>query len=109
MSVPQLAHYEERVRCVANDGRVTLVFPSPYLRHAPTALEIERMDGGTLVVEQHTVSYEEAFRAELHSFREAIVSGTAAHPGVDEAVADARWIEWIAQALVTPSGQRSIV
>jgi predicted dehydrogenase len=109
MSVPQLAHYEERVRCVANDGRVTLVFPSPYLRHAPTALEIERMDGGTLVVEEHVVSYEEAFRAELHSFREAVVSGAAAHPGVDEAVADARWIEWIAQALVTPSRQRSIV
>lgn len=100
ISVPGLAHYEERVRCVSNDWRVTLIFPSPYLRHAPTVLEVERMDGASLVVERHTVSYEEAFRAELHAFREAVLLGTPADPGVDEAVADARWIEWIARALV---------
>jgi predicted dehydrogenase len=106
ISVPGLDHYEERIRCVANDRRVTLTFPSPYLRHAPTALEVERMDGGSLVVEQHTVSYEEAFRAELHAFRDAVRSGKPAVPGVDEAVADARWIESIARALLTASRPR---
>jgi predicted dehydrogenase len=109
ISVPGLAHYEERVRCVANDHRVTLVFPSPYLRHAPTALEVERMDGASLVVEHHTVSYEEAFRAELHSFREAVLSGRPAEPGVDEAVADARWIEWIAGALLKEERRHLLV
>jgi predicted dehydrogenase len=109
MSVPGLAHYEERVRCVANDRRVTLVFPSPYLRHAPTMLEVERMEGGSLVVERHTVSYEEAFRDELHHFRDAALSDGAATPGVDEAVADARWIEWIARALVNAERRRSLV
>jgi hypothetical protein len=59
MSVPGLAHYEERVRSVATDRRVTLVFASPYLRHAPTSLEVERMDGASLVLEHHTLSYEE--------------------------------------------------
>jgi predicted dehydrogenase len=109
ISVPGLAHYEERVRCVANDRRVTLVFPSPYLRHAPTALEVERMDGASLVVEQHTVSYEEPFRDELYHFRDAVLSGAPADPGVDEAVADARWIEWIARALVNGERRRSLV
>ena len=109
ISVPGLAHYEERVRCVANDRRVTLVFPSPYLRHAPTALEVERMDGASLVVEQHTVSYEEAFRAELHHFRDTVLGGAMADPGVDEAVADARWIEWIARALVNAERRGSPV
>jgi len=99
ISVPGLAHYEERIRCVANDRRVTLVFPSPYLRHAPTALEVERMNGGSLVVEQHTVSYEEAFRDELHHFRETVLSGGTADPGVDDAAGDARWIEAIARKL----------
>jgi predicted dehydrogenase len=99
ISAPGLAHYEERVRCVANDRRVTLVFPSPYLRHAPTALEIERMNGESLVVEQHTVSYEEAFRDELYRFRETVLSGRKADPGVDDAVGDARWIEAIARKL----------
>ena len=60
------------------DTRVTLVFPSPYIRHAPTPLTIERMDGGELVVENHTVSYEEAFRAELHHFHEALQVGPRA-------------------------------
>ena len=109
ISVPALPHYEERVRCVSNDQRVTLVFPSPYLRHAPTALEVERMDGASLVVEQHTVSYEEAFRAELHSFRDAVISGAPADPGVDEAVADARWIEWIAGALLKDEHRHLLV
>ena len=109
ISAPGLAHYEERVRCVANDCRVTLVFPSPYLRHAPTSLEVERMDGASLVVEQHTVSYEEAFRDELHHFRDTVVSGTPADPGVDEAAADATWIEWIARALVNAERRRSFV
>jgi predicted dehydrogenase len=99
LSVPALAHYEERVRLVANDRRVTLVFPSPYLRHAPTLLEVERMHGDSLIVEQHTISYEEAFRDELHHFRETVLSGGRADPGVDEAVGDARWIEAIARAL----------
>ena len=108
ISVPGLAHYEERVRCVANDRRVTLVFPSPYLRHAPTALEVERMDGTSLVVEQHTVSYEEAFRDELYHFRDTVLAGGRAEPGVDEAVADARWIEWIARALVNADRRGSL-
>jgi len=85
------------------------VFPSPYLRHAPTALEFERMDGTSLVVEQHTVSYEEAFRDELYHFRETVVAGRAGDPGLDEAVADARWIESIAQALVSAERRGSPV
>jgi predicted dehydrogenase len=109
VSVPGLAHYEERVRCVANDARVTLVFPSPYLRHAPTALEVERMANASLVVEQHTVSYEEAFRQELHHFADTIRSGARADPGVDEAVADARWIESIARAFLSAERRRSLV
>jgi predicted dehydrogenase len=109
ISVPGLAHYEERVTCVANDRRVALVFPSPYLRHAPTALAVERMDGASLVVEQHTVSYEEAFRDELYHFRDTVLSGGPGDPGLDDAVADARWIEWIAHALINGERPRSLV
>jgi len=97
ISATGLAHYEERVRFIASDGRVTLTFPSPYLRHAPTLLDVERMDDDSLVVERHTVSYEEAFRDELHAFHASIVSARPAAPGVDDAVADARWIEAIAR------------
>jgi predicted dehydrogenase len=98
ISVPGLKHYEETLRFVGPDSRVTLVFPSPYIRHAPTPLTIERMDGEELVVEQHTVSYEEAFRAELHHFREAVRSGRAPEPSLADALGDARWIQQIAAA-----------
>ena len=98
ISVPGLKHYEETLRFVGPDTRVTLVFPSPYIRHAPTPLTIERMDGGDLVVENHTVSYEEAFRAELHHFHEALRSGRAPEPSLEDALGDARWIHQIAAA-----------
>ena len=98
ISVPGLKHYEERLRFVGTDARVTLVFPSPYLRHAPTALSIERGDGEALVVEDHLVSYDEPFRAELHYFRDCIQSGRAPAPSLEDALGDARWITEIAAA-----------
>jgi len=98
ISVPGVKHYEERLRFVSPEKRVTLTFPSPYLRHAATPLEIERMDGGELVVEQRTVSYEEAFRDEMHYFRRCLVEGTAPSPSLEDALGDARWIEAIARA-----------
>ncbi len=98
VSLPGVKHYEERLRFVSPNLRATLVFPSPYIRHAPTKLEVERMDGETLVVEDRVVSYDEAFRAEVHHFRESVLSGKAPAITVDEAVKDARWIEAIGRS-----------
>lgn len=98
ISLPGLRHYEERLRFVGPDGRVTLTFPSPYLRHAPTPLRIERMEGDELVLEDRTVSYEEAFRAELHHFRSCVLEGRPPAPSLEDALGDARWIQKIADA-----------
>ena len=95
---PGLRLYEERLRFVSPQMRVTLTFPSPYLRHFPTPLLIEHMDGSEVVAEQRTVSYEEAFRAELHHFHAAIAEGRPAAPSIDDALGDARWIQQIAEA-----------
>jgi predicted dehydrogenase len=107
ISVPEVAHYQEQLRFVSPERRVTLTFPSPYLRHAPTPLSIERMGGGSHVQERHTVSYEEAFRSELHHFRGAVLQGKPPSPGVEEALGDARWIEMIAKALVRDQQRRA--
>ena len=98
ISLPGVKHYEERLRFVSPKLRVTLTFPSPYLRHAPTRLEVERMDGETLVVEDRVVSYEEAFRAEVRHFRESVLSGKPPLISVAEAVRDALWIEAIGRS-----------
>lgn len=100
VSLPGVKHYEERLRFVSPKRRVTLTFPSPYLRHQPTKLEVEKMDGETLVVEDRVVSFEEAFRIELHHFRERVLSNQAPAMTVDEAVKDARWIEAIGRNYV---------
>ena len=95
-----MKHYEERLRFVSPNLRATLIFPSPYIRHAPTKLEVERMEGETLVVEDRVVSYDEAFRAEVHHFRESVLAGKAPSITVEEAVKDARWIEAIGRSYV---------
>lgn len=100
VSLPGVKHYEERLRFVSPNLRATLVFPSPYIRHAPTKLEVERMDGETLVVEDRVVSYDEAFRLEVHHFRECVLAGKSPLTTVDEAVNDARWIEAIGRNYV---------
>lgn len=96
ISLPGLKHYEERLLFVSPEKRVTLVFPSPYLRHFPTALLIERMEGGELVVEDRTVSHEEAFRAELLHFHECVTQRKKPETSMEDALGDARWIQAIA-------------
>jgi predicted dehydrogenase len=105
VSLPGLKHYEETLRFVSPEGRVTLTFPSPYLRHQPTPLSIERREGDALVIERHTVSYEEAFRDEVHHFRDCVLRRRRPELGIDEALADARWIEAIARRLSGGSGR----
>jgi predicted dehydrogenase len=97
ISLPGVPLYEETVRFISPEKRVALIFPSPYLRHEPTPLVIERMEGESLVAEHHRVSYEEAFRLELHRFRECILTGEAPSPGIADALGDIRWVEMIAK------------
>ena len=96
--ITPLRHYEERLRFVSPEKRVTLTFPSPYLRHFPTPLVIERGVGEELVVEERTLSHEEPFRTELHYFHECIAAGRAPSPSIADALGDARWIQAIARA-----------
>jgi predicted dehydrogenase len=99
VSVPPLKNYTETVRFVAPDKRVMLVFPSPYLRHQPTSLSVERMDGEELVIERHVVNYEEAFREELYAFREHVLSGSAPETGLSDSLGDLGWIEALVRAM----------
>jgi len=99
VSLPGLKHYEERLLFASPEKRLTLVFPSPYLRHVPTPLLVERMPGGELVEERHTVSYEEAFRMEVHHFRQCVREGRTPETSIEDALGDARWIQAIARAL----------
>lgn len=75
--IPYVKHYEETFSFYASDGRVMIRFPSPYLRNAPTFVDLERMEGEELQVTRLTVSYEEAFKRELIELADCVRTGRA--------------------------------
>lgn len=96
IAVPGIRNYEETVRFISPTKRVTLVFPSPYLRNLPTKLFIERGDGTQMVNEEHQVSFDEAFRAEIEHFRQSVLTGKRPELTEADGLGDARWIAGIA-------------
>ncbi|HEX5992789.1 MAG TPA: Gfo/Idh/MocA family oxidoreductase [Thermomicrobiales bacterium] len=74
-TLPYVKNYGETFGFYASDGRVLIRFPSPYLRNAPTLVDVERMHGEELQVTRFTTSYEEAFKRELLEFDECVRTG----------------------------------
>jgi predicted dehydrogenase len=70
--LPYLKHYVQDFSFYASDGRVHIRFPSPYLKNAPTIVDVEAMDGTELRQTRLTASYEEAFKLELIHFHECV-------------------------------------
>ena len=78
IDLPGIASYKMEFALYDPARRLTLSFPSPFLRSEPTILEIEDGDVGAarLVVSREITSYESGFKNELIAFHEAIVRGT---------------------------------
>ncbi len=70
-----IARYQQEFAFYSPERRLTLTFPSPFLRSMPTRLTLESGDSGTSRSWQteETVSYEEAFKRELLEFYDAVV------------------------------------
>lgn len=73
--IPYLRNYAETFSFYGSDGRVHITFPSPYLKHFPTYVDVERMNGNELEQTRLTVSYEEAFKRELLEFDDCVRTG----------------------------------
>jgi len=79
IDLPGIARYTMEFALYAPDRRVTLSFPSPFLRGEPAVLAIEGGEVGTARSwrTEETVSYASGFRVELVAFHDSAVSGTA--------------------------------
>jgi predicted dehydrogenase len=79
IDLPGIARYTMEFALYAPDRRVTLSFPSPFLRGEPAVLAIEGGEAGTARSwrTEETVSYESGFRAELVAFHDSAIGGTA--------------------------------
>jgi predicted dehydrogenase len=79
MDLPGISRYSMEFALFAPDRRVTLSFPSPFLRNEPALLAIEGGEPGTTRSwrSEEVVSYESGFKRELAAFYDGVVSGTA--------------------------------
>jgi predicted dehydrogenase len=77
MDLPGITRYKMEFALYGPDRRVTLAFPSPFLRSEPTLLEIEGgdCDSARSWRSEEITSYESAFKRELAAFHDCVVGG----------------------------------
>ena len=92
------------------DRRLRLLFPSPFLRNAPTELVIE---GGTVGsprswATHEVVAYEEAFKIELIEFADSIAEHRAPRTTAEDGLADVELCVEIIEAMEAGGSVRSL-
>ena len=71
----ELRDYFEELAFLGDSSRVRIQFPSPFLKHFPTPVEIQGMESGTEWRKKVHVSYAEAFKEELQHFYDCLHEG----------------------------------
>jgi len=88
IDLPGIARYSMEFALYSPERRISLTFPSPFLRSAPTIIATEDGESGTArsIVAEEVTSYESSFKRELVAFHDAVVNGAPiATPGSDAA------------------------
>jgi predicted dehydrogenase len=90
VDLPGIARYGMEFAFFATDSRLTLSFPSPFLRSEPTMLIREGGEIGTARSwrAEEIASYHESFRQELVHFHECVTSGRAPVTSAEDALHD---------------------
>jgi predicted dehydrogenase len=86
IDLPGIARYEMEFALYGPDRRVSLSFPSPFLRSAPAVIKVEAGSpgGAGSSASEEVTSYDSSFKRELIAFHDAIVKGAAVPtPGRD--------------------------
>ncbi|MBI3972965.1 MAG: Gfo/Idh/MocA family oxidoreductase [Chloroflexi bacterium] len=116
IDVRQVREFTQELACFGGDTRVTITFPSPFLKSAPTIVRVQGMepppadpapygrpsgepgwqDPGPAHWEQRvTASHEEAFKREWIHFHACITQGVEPLAGAEEARDDTAFVvEW---------------
>lgn len=101
--LPDFPAYRETVRVVHGRGSVELVFPSPYLLHAPTELRVTSLDGGAERISLSR-SVEEAFESQLKAFARLVSDGIEPYSGLAEGREDIGFCQSIVAAFAERTG-----
>jgi predicted dehydrogenase len=101
VNLPVLPHYSMEFAFFGPTDRVTLRYPSPFLRNEPTSLVVEGIESGASYEKALTVSFEEAFKRELEHFYACVVEGGRPLTSGYEGRQDLVILKAIAQAAAT--------
>jgi predicted dehydrogenase len=81
--------FDEVFELYSDRELISIAFPSPFLKNAPTVVTRRTDHDGTTITETCVASYEEAFRRELEHFHECVAGRAAPRTDIDEAISDA--------------------
>ncbi len=101
--LPEPRDYREELAFYGGEGRVRIVFPSPFLRNMPTELFVSRTDDGAAAETRLIVSYEEAFKEELRAFHHNVTTGSRPETDLADARADLLVMARMARLAATPA------
>lgn len=101
VNLPALRNYSMELAFYSPTDRVTLRYPSPFLRHAPTSLLVEGTEDGAHCETTVTVSYQEAFRRELEHFHACVMENRVPLTSGQEGRQDLVVLLAIARAVAT--------
>jgi len=99
VDLPGIARYEMEFGLYAPERRITLSFPSPFLRNEPASLVVEGGEVGTARSwrSEEVVGYESGFRRELEAFHSCVTSGAMPITSGQDGLADIA----MCQAIIT--------
>src|SRR5919206_189953 len=69
--------FDEELTVYGSGQTVTVQFPNPYVRYAPTLVRVQEMDGTAHAERTVRASYDEAFRREWRHFHHCVTTGAA--------------------------------
>jgi predicted dehydrogenase len=89
-NIPQATRtwFDEELTVYGADQTVSVEFPNPYVRYAPTVVRVREMDGAAHADRTVIASYEEAFRQEWRHFHDCVISGATPRTGIAEGLRD---------------------
>jgi predicted dehydrogenase len=80
--------WDESLTAYGRDRNVSIIFPNPYVKYAPTLVSIQENLDGSPVYKEIPVSFDEAFRREWLHFYDCIIEGKEPRTNVTDAKAD---------------------
>jgi predicted dehydrogenase len=100
VDLPGIARYEMELAFFAPDRRLTLSFPSPFLRSMPTLLQVEGGEPPSprAWCSEQVVSYAESFKEELIHFHDCVTSDRPPLTSGEDAVRDIALCEAVVDA-----------